>query len=81
MYQIGEYFSMPIEPSLSDIEYAPTQFISEYIKNLGYDGFVFQSSLGTGLNYVLFDPGKVKISRADLYTVTEIEYSFIKNSR
>ena len=79
MYQIGESFSMPIEPSLSDIEYVPTQFISEYIKNLGYDGFVFQSSLGPGLNYVLFDPGKAKISEADLYTISEIEYKAEKS--
>jgi hypothetical protein len=78
MQQIGEYFSMPIEPALSDIEYVPTQFISEYIKSLRYDGFVFQSSLGSGLNYVIFHQKKTKISRANLYTVTDIQYKFEK---
>lgn len=78
MQQIGEYFSVPIDPALSDIEYVPTQFISEYIKSLGYDGFIFQSSLGSGLNYVLFDQKKTKISRPNLYTVTDIQYKFGK---
>lgn len=78
MQQIGEYFSMPIDSALSEIEYVPTQFISEYIKSLGYDGFVFQSSLGPGLNYVIFVQKKAKISRANLYTVTDIQYKFEK---
>jgi len=78
MEKIGEHFSMPIDPVLSDIEYVPTQFISEYIKSLGYDGFIFKSSLGSGLNYVLFDQKKTKIRRSKLYSVTDIQYEFEK---
>ena len=76
LQQIGEYFSMPIDPASTDIDYVPTQFISEYIKSLGYDGFVFQSSLGSGLNFVIFDPQKAKIRKAQLYNVTDIQYKF-----
>ena len=74
--QIGECFAMPIDPASTDIEYVPTQFISEYIKNLGYDGFVFQSSLGSGLNYVIFDPKKAEVQEANLYRVKDIQYIF-----
>lgn len=36
------------------LEYIPTQIVSEYIWSLGYDGFIFDSSLCQGTNYVLF---------------------------
>ena len=36
------------------LEYIPTQIVSEYIWSLGYDGFIFDSSLCSGTNYVLF---------------------------
>lgn len=36
------------------LEYIPTQIVSEYIWALGYDGFIFDSSLCCGTNYVLF---------------------------
>lgn len=36
------------------LEYIPTQIVSKYICSLGYDGFIFDSSLCNGTNYVLF---------------------------
>ena len=38
----------------SHLEYIPTQLVSEYIRSLGFDGFIFDSSLCSGTNYVLF---------------------------
>lgn len=38
----------------SHSEYIPTQLVSEYIRSLGFDGFIFDSSLCSGTNYVLF---------------------------
>jgi hypothetical protein len=37
------------------LNYIPLQYISEYIKNRGYDGFVYSSTLGPGMNLVMFD--------------------------
>ena len=37
------------------LSYIPLQFISEYIKNLGYDGFVYLSTVGDGENLVMFN--------------------------
>ena len=37
------------------LSYLPLQYISEYIKNRGYEGFVYSSTVGTGMNLVLFD--------------------------
>lgn len=36
--------------NLNDVS---TQIVSEYIWSLGYDGFIFDSSLCSGTNYVL----------------------------
>lgn len=36
------------------LDYIPTQIVSEYIWSLGYHGFIFDSSLSQGDNYVLF---------------------------
>ncbi|QFR49789.1 RES family NAD+ phosphorylase [Sulfurimonas lithotrophica] len=47
--------SKPIKDSDKHLDYIPTQIVSEYIWSLGYDGFIFDSSLCDGDNYVLFD--------------------------
>lgn len=54
LHRISEEFS---KPNFGDsIEYAPTQFLCEYIKRLGYDGIKFKSAVSsTGTNVLLFD--------------------------
>lgn len=47
--------SKPIKDKDKYLDYIPTQIVSEYIWSLGYDGFIFDSSLCHGNNYVLFD--------------------------
>ena len=37
------------------LDYIPLQFISEYIKNRGYEGFVYSSTVGPGMNLVMFN--------------------------
>lgn len=54
LYRISEEFS---KPNFCDaIEYAPTQFLCEYIKKLGFDGIMFKSAVSKkGTNVLLFD--------------------------
>lgn len=54
LHRISEEFS---KPNWGDpIEYAPTQFLCEYIKRLGYDGIRFKSAVSTtGTNVLFFD--------------------------
>ena len=60
---ISECFSKPVTDEDDTLDYIPTQYISEYAKNLGYDGIAFVSSvfpkvdfddLG-GINFVIFN--------------------------
>lgn len=49
-------------------KYIPLQFIAEYFKSRGAKGFTFNSTLGNGFNYVIFDwKDKCKVTKKYLY--------------
>ncbi len=50
--------------------------LAEAIKCEGYDGIVYKSSLGKGLNIALFDPSLAKLVKCSLFKVGKIDYSF-----
>lgn len=52
---INKLFSSPVTPN-EHSKYTITQFLSDVVRKLGYDGVCFKSSLGNGENYVFFDP-------------------------
>ena len=59
--QIAKEISKPMRRFDKDIDYVPTQYIADYIKNLGYDGIKYKSTINEGgINYAIFDPGKFK---------------------
>ena len=69
---IGHNFSVPNTGEA--IQYLPTQYISEEIKNLGFDGLRFNSSLRQGgINVVLFDPEVCSVQSSDIVKVDSIE--------
>jgi copper chaperone CopZ len=75
---ISEYFS---RPSFGQAEnYYTTQYLSEYIKNKGFDGLIFNSSLTQdGLNIVLFDTSKNKENNPVNYTIKKTNLYKIYN--
>ncbi|WP_189286495.1 RES family NAD+ phosphorylase [Bacillus pumilus] len=75
---LSNEMSKPISPDESYLEYIPTQFITEVIKSVGYEGMVFNSSLSDGLNVVLFSQECIDIVKTDLYKVHSINYDFLK---
>ena len=57
--------------------YIPLQFISEFIKNLGYDGFVYSSTVGKGENLVMFNwKEKTEIIHKEEIVIKKIDISF-----
>lgn len=42
---LSNLYSNPVTSDDDILEYIPTQFIAEYVKNLGYDGIAYRSSL------------------------------------
>ena len=59
-------------------EYKVSQFISETIKELGYDGIMYRSSLSKyGINVMLFDEKKVEAQRSDTF-ICKGSWSFME---
>ncbi len=64
--------SLPIRKRDKQLDYIPTQYISEFIKSLGFDGVEYQSSLfAEGYNLAIFNPDKLECINTKVY---EIEY-------
>lgn len=63
------------KPNSGDtFRYMPTQYLGEIIKQMGFDGLRFNSSLKKGgVNIVLFDDKKCKAIRSDIIKVGNIE--------
>ncbi|MCC4860121.1 hypothetical protein BCU71_07910 [Vibrio lentus] len=60
--EFSNELSVPVLPENSHLDYIPTQFVCEYLRNIGaHDGIIFNSSYGTGKNIVLFSSNKVRI--------------------
>lgn len=54
---IGQLFSKPHKPNEKERNYLPTQYLAEYIKNKGYDGVKYLSTLHEGgINICIFEP-------------------------
>ncbi len=73
---IDESFSRPVTPSDDRADYVPTQIISEFFKNNGYDGVEYKSLLGTGCNIALFDIDSAEQINCFLYEAKEISIKF-----
>lgn len=53
---LGNELSLPIGTQRRDLDYLPTQYLCELIKNLDYDGVLYKSGLSDGYNIALFNP-------------------------
>lgn len=55
-------------------DYVPTQVIAELLKNSGYDGIFYKSSLSKdGVNVAFFDPKVAEVTRKRmLYEITGV---------
>lgn len=74
---IGAMFSHPYNGEVS--KYLPTQYLAEEIKNMGFDGLRFRSSLNkNGINVVLFNPEICNATSSDLVDVKEIKLKLDK---
>lgn len=72
---LEEELSKPVLPRAGNLEYLPTQYLCEFIKNCGFDGVVFRSSLSEGVNVTLFNESHVRYADMQTYEVTRLSYS------
>lgn len=62
---------------INSSEYVPLQCVTEYIRSLGYEGFMYSSVVGTGINLVMFDISKCTLKKRYEKYIVKAEY--IKN--
>jgi len=79
--KLEEELSKPKRKSDSDLDYLPTQYLSELIKSMDIDGIEFKSSLyEKGYNLAIFNPDKFKAINVEVYDVSAIEVNYDKVS-
>lgn len=74
--QIGQSFARPLTNDPSTAEYVPTQVIAEAFRRRRFDGVVYKSSLGRGLNVALFDLEAAKLTARFLHEAEAVEFTF-----
>lgn len=78
MGKLSQLYSTPIVEDDDTLDYIPTQYIAEFVKNMGYDGIAFKSSLyddKNELNIVIFNYDKCEAVESVVYTVEQSYYS------
>ncbi|WP_158267500.1 RES family NAD+ phosphorylase [Adhaeribacter arboris] len=69
--------SKPRRRDDNELDYLPTQYLSEYIKSIGYDGVMFQSSLySKGYNLAIFNPEKFECIKVNVFEIDNIEFKY-----
>ena len=70
--RMGEELSKPVSPDKSHLEYLPSQYLCEFLKQSGFHGVVYKSSVGSGLNYAIFDDSTLTGIEVKTYIVDEV---------
>lgn len=73
---LGKELSRPVSIEDPPNEYLPSQFLCEFILKNSYDGVIYNSSYGTGQNYLLFDTKSADIKNVNLVEV-DVQFSIM----
>lgn len=77
--QISSEIAKPLRRQDSELDYLPAQYISDFVKSLGYDGICYKSTLyEDGVNFAIFSKEKFKCKNVDVYYVKSIKPEYEK---
>lgn len=74
--RLGDELTRPVLPQATAYQYAPSQYLCEFIKNQGFDGVIYRSSIGDGINLALFQPEKATPGRVEQHNVTRVRIEY-----
>ncbi len=75
MSRLEKELSRPIRRNDSKLDYLPTQYLSEFIKSLGFDAIEYRSSLNPkGFNLAVFNPQKLKCIKTYVHEINKIDF-------
>lgn len=75
---LNQELSRPVHPDDSAIEYIPTQYLAEAIRDAGFDGILYRSAMcAGGQNVVIFEPDDMRVLErgAEIASIESIELS------
>lgn len=75
---LGDALSKPVLPYKKELEYLPTQYLCELVKDCNFNGIVFKSSLEKGDNYVIFDDSFLTGTKVENFIVTDTTVKSVK---
>ena len=70
--RLGDELTRPVIPRSAAIDYVPSQYLCEFIKKYGYDGVIYNSAMGDGINIALFDQARAKPGKVTVVMVTRV---------
>jgi len=71
--RLGNELTRPVLPQAAAIDYTPSQYLCEFVKNCGYDGVIYRSSVvPSGTNLALFNPEKAHSTSLSRHRVTRV---------
>jgi hypothetical protein len=80
MGEFARALSRPLErDDQSEIDYRPSQWLTKWFKNKGFEGIRYPSALHSeGVNVVLFDPSNAEFRQSSLVRVDKVEWAWSK---
>jgi hypothetical protein len=75
---IDQAFSLPVNPSDRQADYAPTQVLADEFKALGLDGVRYRSALGAGFNLALFDLDAAALVGCGIFGTTGVTVEIVE---
>lgn len=74
--RLGYELSKPIRRQDSELDYLPTQYLTEFIKSIKSDGVAYGSSLNkVGQNLAIFNPEKFECIKVNVYEIMDITFN------
>lgn len=70
--RLGDELTRPVLPQSAAVDYVPSQYLCEFIKKCGFQGVMYRSSVGDGVNLALFYPDYATIGRIHVRDVTRV---------
>lgn len=71
---LGNELSKPVVPSKANLEYLSSQYLCEMIKQIGYHGIIYKSSIADGNNYVIFADDRLSRGSISQYRITQMSF-------
>lgn len=71
--RLGMELTTPVLPNAAAIDYIPSQYLCEFIKQTGYDGVAYSSSVSDGVNMALFNPENATVGNITRVRVNRVD--------